>query len=163
VIETTLHPPVRERWKLPADSVVREKASQIVAMKIQGLSTAEIAVELGLTPHSVRQYLYLAGKNGWLLTSDPNDQLEYSLAHKIVRNVSASLDGAVLNTQQHETTIAAARGIGLFKQHEVIKGDVGTSLTALSIKIESSGPAQATREDTIAGTPAYAIEGEVVE
>lgn len=125
----------RGKWNLPASSTVRHTAGKIVALRISGLSTQEIAEELKLKPKTVQQYLYLAAKNGWMKFEDPSDRLHYELAPKIVDNIAHHL-----NLKDKVMTIEAARGIGLFKSHQAIKNESEAPQMLLALKIEMPPP-----------------------
>ena len=135
----------------------------MLAMRAMGASNDDIAKELGLAERTLRQYLYLAGRNGWLRTADPAEELEFALSHKVVRNVSAILDGEVATAQQHDMTIEMAKGIGLFKTHTTVKSEGVASSMTLAVKIEMPvGVVPEVSTDHMGGAPAY-IEGEVVK
>jgi hypothetical protein len=110
-----------------------------MAMKIQGFSKDEISKELGLSKETLRYYLYLAGKNGWLQFTSAQDHLEYGLVPKIVENIEHHL-----NARDKKVTIEAAKGVGLFRSHSVIKSEQAPAATVLALKIEmpSSSPVQ---------------------
>lgn len=144
---------VRADWNLPASSVVRDKAAQIAAMRIQGHSDAEIAEAVELQPRTLKQYLYLAAKNGWLRFDDPGDRLNIGLANKIVDNVEYHL-----NKKDKVMTIEAARGIGLFKSHQTIKNESETPNMLLALKIEMPEPKDGSTAVQVA-VPAGAIMG----
>lgn len=150
----------------------RAAARQIILLKAQGLSHAEIGEKLGLSVRNVTNLVYLAGRNGWLTTEDVTERLKFSTAHKVVRNVDAVLDGVVLHAGQQEMTIAAAKGLGLFVNHEVTKGEVANQSLVLGVKIEVVGhkgiPApgrQLTDGGNTGGTPMYreVVEGQVLK
>lgn len=157
----------------PANSKVRKKAAQIVALKIAGRDNDEIAKLVHLSPRTLKQYMYIAGQNGWLTTADPDDDLEFRLKHKIVRNVEGVLDGTLVpNPSQQEMTIAAAKGTGLFKQHDAnAKGAMTLPPMAIQVNV-IGGPAmlgQRTNshqldqfpEGSVGGCPAY-VEGQAI-
>lgn len=152
----------------PKNSKVRKAAAQIMAMKIAGHTNEEIGKALLLSPRTLRQYLYIAGQNGWLRMTDPEEDLEFRIAHKVVRNVEATLDGTLIpNPSMQEMTIAAAKGIGLFKSGAE-KAAAVTPTMALQVNIVGAPgtvdaiPGQSARPEAFGGTPAY-IEGEVTE
>ena len=118
-------------WELPANSDVRAKAAKIMALRISGVSDEQIAKEVGIQPRTLRQYLWLAAKNGWLRFDDPADRLEYELAPKIVDNIAHHL-----NLKDKVMTIEAAKGIGLFKTHQSLKNEGVIQQTVLALKIE---------------------------
>lgn len=118
-------------WDRPADSSIRQKAAEIVALKVAGKTRAEIAVIVGLQADTIKRYLYLAAKNGWLKFDDPTERLEYELLPKIVDNIAYHL-----NKKDKTMTIEAAKGTGLFKSHQAIKTETEAPQTVLTLNIE---------------------------
>lgn len=155
-----------ERWRRAHDSKSRKKVAKILVLKMAGHSTAQVAEKLGISPENVRHYLYLAGKNGWLNGGaelvEPSEVLAFETAHKVVRNISRTLDGHFATDQQHEMTIEAAKGLGLFKTHQVVKneGQQGAApvLEMRIVNVQVAAP-QALPVETIGGQAAY-IDGE---
>lgn len=88
--------PRMKQPKAPKDSKVYKTVMAIIALRAQGQTTKEIAETLQISVHTVKQYLFRAGKKGWLnLDSfeDPQDQLDVVLKSKVIRNVDEFLDG----------------------------------------------------------------------
>lgn len=163
--------PKKQWWYRPHDSKARKLVEKIVVMRAAGHDDKEIAKRLKTTEGSVRQYVYLAKKNNWLNEDDEPVDIESELAltidRKIVRNIDASLDGNMTNWQTHEMTIAAAKGRGHFKTHEVSKNEGPTSLPVVAIQVimppvGAGDQLPEVREDQMGGIPAY-TEGEVLE
>ncbi len=160
--------PKKQWWYAPPDSKVRKHFEKILVMETAGHEDKAIAKRLKTTVGSIRQYRYMAKKNGWVSGDGELVDLETELAmnidRKIVRNVSASLDGQMTNWQTHEMTIAAAKGRGHFKTHEVSKND-GAAMQMIGVKIImpplGAGDQRVEISDsTCGGTPAY-VEGEI--
>lgn len=87
--------PRMKQPKAPKDSKVYKSVMAIIALKAQGQTTKEIAETLQISVHTVKQYLFRAGKKGWLNISnfdDPQDQLDVVLKSKVIRNVDEFLD-----------------------------------------------------------------------
>ena len=150
---------------------MRKKVARILVLKMAGHKTAAVAKKLGTTPDTVRHYLYIAGKNGWLSEDgyslvDPEEQMTYEIGHKIGRNVSAALDGKLLGPQQFDMTVEAAKGRGYFKNHSATKVEGQLSMPALEIKFEIPKGAplsfQPPVADSYGGRPGY-VEGQVIE
>lgn len=168
---TTL-PTVKPRWQRPADSKVRQRVKRVLALKLAGWTHAEIAKKFKVKEGTIGTWLRLASRNGWLSPEgeflDPAEELAYVTAHKIVRNVNKALDGEDLTKQQHEMTIEAAKGVGMFKQHQAIKNDGPALPTMVAVRIEfppgidPSAPPQLPEGGIAGGAPAY-IEAEVVK
>jgi predicted transcriptional regulator len=159
--------PAKQWWHRPADSKARKIADKIAIQRAAGRDDKAIAKKLGTTEGTIRQYAYLARKNGWWDTEDEPVDLELDLAltvdRKIVRNVSASLDGQMTNWQTHEMTIAAAKGRGIFKSHEKSESKVeAMSVVAIRIEMPTLGADdQQVLEENMGGTPIYVDAEEV--
>ena len=121
--------------KPPKDAKVYKVVTAALALRAQGLASDEIAEHLGMKAATIRQYLYRANKRGWINIHsfvDPHDQIDFVLASKTVRNVDELLD-----KRDKDVTIEAAKGFGLFKQHQVVKNDGPANVgLALSVKVE---------------------------
>lgn len=164
-------PAARQWWYRPADSKARKIVEKIVVMREAGRTSAEIAKLLKTTKGSVDQYMYIARKNGWLDAEDEPVDIELELAlnvdRKIVRNIDSSLDGNMTNWQTHEMTIAAAKGRGIFKNHEVAKNDGASGqlpVVAIQVVMPPLGAGDQlpqVDESQMGGVPAF-IEGETV-
>lgn len=170
VLPLTDPDPKTQWWYRPADSKARKIVNKVVVLRVAGHDDKEIAKRLKTTAQSVRQYVYLAHKNGWLDDNDEPVDIEAELAmdvdRKVVRNVSASLDGQMTNWQTHEMTIAAAKGRGIFKS-DAAKGDVAAvgalPIVAIQVVMPPVGAGDQLpeiREDQMGGRPAY-LDGEV--
>ncbi len=154
----------KQWWFREPDSKSRKFADKIFVMRAAGRDAAYIAKKLDTTEGTVRQTVYIARKNGWVDDADETVDLEVELAldidRKVVRNISASLDGQMTNWQTHEMTIAAAKGRGHFKNHEVSKNDgpPPMSVVAIQVIMPSVGAADQrpeVLEDQMGGVPAY--------
>lgn len=157
----------KQRWtNLPQKSRMRKKAAIIVAMRVQGHTNEEIAKAVGLAERSLKQYLWIAGKNGWLNTYDPNDDLEFNLAHRVVSNLDELLHArhGTTGLPDKEVTLETAKGIGLFKNHDIAKTEVMPQQNILQIQIQIPEGANLPklRAGTTGGVPAYLEEGEVL-
>ena len=151
--------------KLPQDSIVRQKAMHIIAMRMAGIATPEIAKALDIKEKSVNQYLYLAGRNGWLSDSenwaDPADRLEFELSHKVVRNLNNALDEeATRPIGKDSITLEVAKGT-LFKKFGEQQAAGPALSNMLAIKIEVVGNPTSS-ENIIASGEARYIEGETI-
>lgn len=161
------HAITKPAWELPKESVQHQKALSIVAMRVAGLTTEEIAKALNIKPASVNQYMWLAGKNGWLPKrgggfADPKDRMEYQIAHKVVRNIDEMLDSQDLDTRK-EVTMETAKGTLFKKFGEVAAAPTSTNMV-IAIRMErptSTIELPPIREGTTGGQPKY-IEADVV-
>ncbi len=165
-VEQPWGPGPKPSWWLPPDSKTRKTALLILAMRLAGMPDDEIAKRVKLGKESLRMYLYLAGKNGWLDIDKANsakDAVDFNLLPKVVRNLYEGLDGTgILNNGMRERTHVAlkiAEGT-IFKEYGEQRADV-VAQTMVAIRIEMpQGPPQQVREGTLGGTPSF-IEGEV--
>lgn len=154
-------PRKRDTTVLPSNSLVRQKVLAIIALRLKGETTEAIAEQLGIKEATIRQYMFLAGKNGWLkrMAVDPTDRLEHEIAHKVVRNLDEMLDSDN-EARKDKATLVTAEGM-LFKR---VAADAGQqpALTAISIKVVMpEGANTIIREGTTGGTEKW-VEGEVV-
>lgn len=154
--------PKRDTTVLPPKSLVRLRVLEIVKMRIEGKTNDEIAAALNVKPATVRQYMFLAGKNGWLKKHavDPADRLEHEIAHKVVRNLDEMLDSSD-EARRDVATLKVADGM-LFKKFAA-EAAAPPPLAVIGIRIEmpagvAPGPI---REGTTGGAPRF-IDAEVV-
>lgn len=155
-------PKPRDRTVLPSNSVVRQKVLAIIAMRLDGKTSDEIATTLGLSAASIRQYMWLAGRNGWLKKKavDPKDRLEFEIAHKVVRNLDEMLDSPN-EERRDQATMKTAEGL-LFKQM-VSEASGPPPLTMIGVRVEVvPGTNAQIREGTTGGEGHY-VEGETVD
>jgi hypothetical protein len=155
----------QQKWTgLPKKGKVRKTVSAIIALKVQGYSTNEIAEQLQIKPASVRQYLWIAGRNGWLNTQDPHEKAHSELVHRAVSNLEEWMHARDARTglPDKEITIAAANGLGIFgggpaqqQEHQA------TNILAIQITMPQGGNLPQMREGNAGGSPAY-VEGEVL-
>jgi hypothetical protein len=134
---------------------------QILALRVAGLDEGQIAEQLSLGKGTIRNYIYLAGKHGWLnedvMMANPVERIEYGLLHKVVRNLDASLDSddkaerAQVTEKLFDATLA---------KHWAPVVASGQAQTLVAIRIEHpQGPPQVIREGTVQGISAW-TEGE---
>lgn len=169
---TTDTPRIRKRHlKPPKDTKVYKIAMAYVGLKAQGLKLQEISDTIGVPKDTITTYVKRANKHGWLKREllGVEDQIELSLPEQIVGNVAAVLserDGTTLTLTPaaREMTIAAAKGFGIFKNHEAVKVDgvIGVGF-ALKVQVElpqgisTLSPIQI-RPGSVGGTPAIDAE-----
>ena len=171
VVPATLDSPHIAKVKaLPKNSVIRQKALAIMAMRLAGHDNEDIARELELSERSLNQYMWMAGKNGWIPRKrglvDPKDELEFSLAHKVIRNLDDAMDDDTRNTKtgmpvKTEVALEVAKGT-LFKRFgEQNSAIVQTAVLAVKIEMAPGTPTQV-REGTTGGVGRW-IEADVVD
>lgn len=157
--------PKNVHYALPKNSVVRQKAMAIMAMRLAGYDDEVIGKEIGITGKTVKHYLYLAGRNGWLPRRtgliSPQDDIEYNLAHKVVRNLEEMLDdkGNIKRRDLAALEIAKGAIFKKFGQEETVQ--VQQTLVAFRIEMPA-GISMAIREGTTGGTPNF-VEADVIE
>jgi transposase len=167
IVEAPLAPKRKEDeyWYRPPDSKARKLFEKIAVMREAGRSDAEIAKRLGTTEQSVRQYVYLAKRNGWASDDgepvDVEAQLAMDVDRRVVRNITTSLDGGMTNWQTHEMTIAAAKGRGIFKNHDKVENSGGPTMDVVAIQIVQVQNALPVNEENVGGVPAF-VDGQVV-
>lgn len=159
---------VPARAKPPKDSKVYKTVLAVIAMRAQGVKMKEIGEALGHSEDVLRQYLSRAYKRGWINTREmdaPDDALDL-LKSKVVRNVEEFLD-----QRDKDVTVETAKGVGLFKTHQVMKGETTQQVGfALRVQVEMppmpAGQTPVTiRPGTIGGARGLdiPIEAEVIE
>lgn len=151
----------RANLRAPKDSKVRRTVFAAVALKAQGMKNDAVAEQLGITKNTLKVYMYRAHKSGWLNIAsfeDPDDKLEIVLKSKTIANLDAFLDA-----RDKEVTLETAKGLGLFKQHQMIKTDAAPAIgIALSVNVEMpTGTVSTARPGSIGGAPYF--DAEVIE
>lgn len=138
------------RAKAPKDSKIYKIVLAVIALRAQGVKAKQIAETLGYSEDVLRQYVSRAYKKGWINLSSFNevdDQLEYILKHKVVRNVNEFLDG-----RDKDVTLEAAKGLGMFKQPG--KHDTGPAPTmGLALAVNVTVPPNASQQTPITIRP----------
>ena len=136
------------RVRPPKDSKVYKVVQAVIALRAQGVKAKEISETLGYSEDTLRQYISRANKKGWINISsfqDVDDQLEYVLKHKVVKNINQ-----FLNDQDKDVTLEAAKGLGLFKTHQVVKGDTTNAIgVALSVSVQMPPDAKQNSKVTV--------------
>jgi len=157
-----------EKLALPAslrlkdDSPVRLKALKIAAMELAGIDRDQIATVLGMARCTVTDYLYKAGRNGWLDHDDPRKALEYQLLPQAVRELHEGMkSNAILATGMKERTAVALKVADGALYPRVDTAAVSPSTSIVGIKIEVLGGTPQMREGTMAGGSQY-LEAESV-
>ena len=159
----------RVSLKPPKDSRVYKVAMAYVALKAQGKKLSEIAEILNLPKDTVSTYVKRAHQRGWVNRNsfiDPEDQLDVVLKSDTIRNVAQFLNDEDKSVRK-EVTLEAAKGLGIFKNHQAIKTE-GQQNIGFALKVDvvmpqapvSSSPV-VIRPGSVGGQPA--IEGELVE
>ncbi len=153
---------------------LRRKAIEIIGLRSQGFTHAEIGERLRIKPGSVSTILYRASKAGFLedshgnfLLDDPKDEVEFSLQHLATKNLRELMSSDQVLSKgdklvKMEATLEVAKGT-LFKKFDQPKESVAPNMNVLAVKIEmpASGAVTA-REGTMGGLPAYSSEGVIV-
>jgi DNA-directed RNA polymerase specialized sigma subunit, sigma24 homolog len=163
--------------KAPKDSKIHKAVMVVIALRAQGKGYPEVAELTGLTVNTLRTYMHRAHKAGWLnFDSLPTqeDQIDVVLKSKTVRNIDSLLDSPDPEIRK-DVTMETAKGLGLFKSHQIVKGDSGPPvMMALSVKVEmppvavkgtAPMPQIELRAGTFGGSPSRGIpiDAELVE
>ncbi len=157
-----------QKWThLPKTGKVQKTVAAILALKVQGYSTAEIAEQLQLKPASVRQYLWIAGKNNWLTTHDPHEVAQSQLIHRAVSNLDEWLHARDARTglPDKEITLESLKGLGVFGGNAPAQQSDAAQTNVLAIQITmpaSTATLPRMREGNDGGAPAY-IDGQVLD
>ena len=149
--------------RLRPDSKVRETALKIVALEAANIPRPEIAKTLGITEGTLRTYLHLAAKNGWIEFTDPRDSVEYGLIHKAVKNLDEAMSD---ETRAYATGIKVKDALSmkilegsLLKNYDQQQAQAPVTVIGVKVEIVGGGERPQIREGTLNATPAY-IEGE---
>lgn len=160
-------PKKQDKNVLPKNGLVKKKAMAILALRIDGWTNDEIAAELNIKTKSVNQYIYLAGRNGWLarrdgsVIGDAKDDVEMNILPRVLRNLKEFLDSDDEDVRK-EVTLKTAEGT-LHKRfaNETVNPTQMTALTINIVQPPSNGPQAQIREGTTHGVPMF-VEGQVV-
>lgn len=152
----------RPFWWAPEDSKIKRAAVEILMMRAAGISDEEISKITGLTQGTIRTYVYRAAKNGWLKNfTSAREEIETSVAAKVVRNIHAMLDDNTEPETQKEVTLEVFKGT-LAKGFDQVAAAPVANQNVLAIKMEFApgAPNVTIREGTTGGNPAW-IDGEL--
>jgi hypothetical protein len=146
--------------KKPRDSKIYKAVMQTIAGRAQGLTTKQVGELLGLTEETLYTYMKRAVRRGWINIGSfdsPEDRTEFILKDKTVRNLNEFLDA-----RNDEVTVETAKGLGIFKQHQVVKGETNSMVgVALRVQVELPPSVQdsriVVRPGTLGGTQALGI------
>jgi hypothetical protein len=149
------HPVEQPDWRLPDNSILRERAMKILALRLGGMSDEEIAKYLNITRSTISPTLWRAGKNGWLAYNSTREAIENGLMHKVIRNLDEALDDETRNektgmTVKAQMALKVAEGTA-FKEFGSDTTMALPNQTAISIRIEQPSVQQPMREGTIGG------------
>jgi hypothetical protein len=158
----------KQKWTskgLPKRQKMRNTVAAILAMKVQGYTTNEIADQLQIKAASVRQYLFIAGREGWLDSRDPHEIAHSQLVHRAVSNAEEWLHARDARTglPDKEFTLEAMKGFGVFGTGPAQQQESqATNVLAIQITMPAStaGLPQM-RDGNAGGVPAY-HEGEII-
>ena len=153
----------------------RARAHDIMRLRAAGESRAAIATRYHVPPDRIDAWIQEAVHRGDLkpargvaLFSDPQEEMQFVVQAKAVRNLSGALDGetvtvgtkrkAVTKTMT-ATALEVAKGT-VFKKFDPPKDHLPAMANVLAIKVEmpATGKVEA-RTDAMGGTPAY-LDGE---
>jgi hypothetical protein len=98
-------------------------------------TTADIAKELGIVPHTLYGIITRATQEGWLKFEDPMSRMDHEIVPKIMDNYVK-----LLNAEDKTATIEGMKGTA-FKTYQDAKGINDSPQTVLALKIETMDPA----------------------
>ena len=139
----------------PSETKTYKIALACIALRAQGFSWKGIGEELQMNPDTARAFLKTATQRGWTnlrgLVQD-QDKLDFVIANKVLENIHQGLgertEEGALTAGAREITLETAKGVGLFKSHQVVKGDQPTNVgVALSVHVQL--PPQAAEQSAI--------------
>lgn len=137
---------------------------QAVAMRIAGMEDDEIAKSFNIEKATLRGYIYLAHKNGWLDLPTAKEAINYNLIPLAVRKLYDSMrsDRVMANGLPESTHVAlkVAEGTSFKEWDKVAEPLAGSTVVAIKIEMPQ-GPVPQMREETTGGTPAF-VDAEVV-
>lgn len=134
----------------------RARVAEFLAHKASGIkTTAEIAKKMGLRPEYLSGLLWKAGKEGWLVYSNPAERFEHEIMPNVVDNVAH-----FIKQKDRTMTIEAAKGGGLFKSHQAVKVEHDQPNTVLALKIETAPQSE---PQIVVGTIVGRPKGELKE
>ena len=152
-----------KKWAvIPAEGKIHQTVKAIQVLRQDGFSTQEISEKLGIKPASIRQYMWIAGKNGWLNPLDPYEKAHSELVHRAVSNAEEWLHARDSKTglPDKEFTLEAMKGFGIFGSGQ--QSEQGhTNVLAINITMPTGGNLPTMREGNAGGIGAY-VDGEVV-
>lgn len=129
-----------------------------------GISNAEVARRLGISPGTLGVYIHRANKEGWLKFDDPMLELEHQILPKITRNLNQMLDDKNTCKGSEKVTIEAAKGV-LFPLFNATKGVTNAPTTIIALKLEMPNDDAPKLTGTIKGRAKSlaALEGEIID
>lgn len=145
-----------------AGNSAKHRVAQWIHMRMlePGISTAEVARRLGVSPSSLNSQISKGRREGWLRIEDPMLKIEHELIPKIVKNLNVFLDQG-----DRTVTVEAAKGV-LFPSYRDAKGIVENKVAILGLNIqlpETKDLPTDQRRGNIFGAPKpAALEAEII-
>lgn len=114
----------------------RDRVLEWMELRVQnpGISNAECSRRMGLSPNTLKGYIYQATKEGWLKFNDPVERIDNEIVPKVLENLISFLDD-----KDKQVTIETAKGT-VFKTYQEAKGITENPSTVLALKIEMPDP-----------------------
>lgn len=129
---------------IPEGGELPPRMAQVVALRILGLSSSQIADKLGIAVNTVNQHLYVARAKGKL--SDVGAILDHQAVPMAMDNVLAGLAEG-----DKEYTLEVLKGRGAFRTHTHQASTGSTGPMHLQIQVELPKSAHGTIIDVGAG------------
>ena len=116
------------------DKSARARVTEYLAYRTAGVKTQqEIAEKMGIARRTLQTLLWRAGKEGWLVYTDPTERFEQEIIPHVVDNIAH-----FIKQKDRTMTIEAAKGAGIFKSHQAVKVESDQPQTVLALKIETA-------------------------
>jgi hypothetical protein len=142
-------------------SSIKDKCRKIYGLKLLGWTADEIGKHVGLAPATIHNYMYRAGRNGWIDEwSNAKEHIEYGLVPKAIRNLNEALDSDIPTVRQEFGLEIAKHTI--FKEFGQ-ESQKSSPLNIIGVRVEVvPGAVTEVRAGTTGGRPAF-IEAEEFE
>ncbi len=138
----------------------RDRIIAWMDMRVQfpGISNADCARKMGVTPSCLKGHIYKATREGWLKFNDPVERIDNEIIPKVLDNLQSFLD-----EKDKQVTIETAKGT-IFKAYQEAKGITDAPSTVLALKIEMPDPSIGMRVSAghIVGRPKEIVEATIV-
>lgn len=133
-----------EELEIPEGAALPPRMAQVVALRLVGLTAAQIAEKLCISPHTVNQHLYIARSKGRL--ADIGPILDHMAVPMAVENL---ING--LAEQDKEYTLEVLKGRGAFRAHSANVSSGSSGPMQLHIQVELPKGASGAVVDVIPG------------
>lgn len=133
-----------DELRIPEGGELPPRMAQCVALRLVGLSSSQIADQLGLETSTVNQYLYVARSKGKL--ADIAEILDHQIVPMAIENL---LEG--IKEKDKEYTLEVLKGRGAFRTHSHQASTGSAAPMHLQISVEMPKGASGKVIDVIPG------------